>query len=237
MSHDIRRFSTASQMVDACGRQILDWLGEAIAVRGVATLAISGGSSPKPMFEEFARTRFPWDKVQLYLVDERCVPITDSQSNFKFASDAWLNAASYPAANIHRVHTELDPPAAAERYAQEIRSSFGLKPEEIPVFDVIHRGMGPDAHTASLFPGEPLIRDRSGIAAAVWVEKFKQWRVTLLPAVLLAARHTAILVAGADKAEALAEVLNGPADPIRYPAQITPDAVWFVDAAAAARVP
>jgi 6-phosphogluconolactonase/glucosamine-6-phosphate isomerase/deaminase len=86
-----------------------------------------------------------------------------------------------------------------------------------------------------LFPGEPLIEDRSGIAAAVWVEKFKQWRITLLPGVLLAARHTALLVAGADKTAALRSVLSGPLDPLRYPAQIAsgPGTVWFVDTAAA----
>jgi len=104
----------------------------------------------------------------------------------------------------------------------------------MPRFDVVHRGMGPDAHTASLFPGEPLIEDRSGIAAAVWVEKFQQWRITLLPGVLLAARHTALLVTGGDKTAALRSVLHQPFDPLHYPAQIAsgPGAVWFVDVAA-----
>ncbi len=137
----------------------------------------------------------------------RCRP-TDAQSNFKFAQDAWLRPGNFPAPNIHRVLAELDPPDAAARYVEDIQQFFGLAAGELPHFDVMHRGMGPDAHTASLFPGEPLIENRSGIAAAVWVEKFKQWRITLLPGVLLAARHTALLVAGADKTAALRSVLQ-----------------------------
>jgi 6-phosphogluconolactonase len=129
----------------------------------------------------------------------------------------------------------LDPAEAAARYAQDIRRFFGLVPGEMPRFDVVHRGMGPDAHTASLFPGEARIEDQSGIAAAVWVEKFKQWRITLLPGVLVAARHTAMLVAGADKAAALRSVLRQPFAPLQYPAQIASGqrTVWFVDTAAA----
>jgi len=168
-------------------------------------------------------------------VDERAVPPSDAQSNFKFAQDAWLRPGNFSVLNIHRVLAELDPADAAARYVEDIQSFFGLVAGELPHFDVMHRGMGPDAHTASLFPDEPLIEDRSGIAAAVWVEKFKQWRITLLPGALLAAHHTALLVAGADKTAALRSVLNEPFDPLHYPAQIASGdgAVWFVDAAAA----
>jgi 6-phosphogluconolactonase len=187
------------------------------------------------MFEIFSRTRFEWERVHLFWVDERAVPPTDAQSNFKFAQDAWLKPGNFPAANIHRVLAELDPAEAAARYVEDIRRFFGLAATEIPHFDVIHRGMGPDAHTASLFPGEPLIENRSGIAAAVWVEKMKQWRITLLPGVLLAGHHTALLVAGADKTAALHSVITDPFDPLHYPAQIASGqgTVWFVDVAAA----
>jgi 6-phosphogluconolactonase len=100
--------------------------------------------------------------------------------------------------------------------------------------------MGPDAHTASLFPGEPLIDNRTGIAAAVWVEKLRSHRVTLLPGVLLAARHTVLQVAGEDKADAVRNVLKGPEDPHKYPCQIatrgSEQAVWFLDKAAASKL-
>jgi 6-phosphogluconolactonase len=233
----IERYADGSQAAAACGRQILEWLDHAIAERGRAVLAISGGSSPRSMFEMFARTRFRWDQVHLFWVDERAVPPDDAQSNFKLAEDAWLALAQFPRANIHRMEGELPAQTAAARYSAALIQFFKLAPGEMPRFDAIHRGMGPDAHTASLFPGEPPIEDRSGLAAAVWVEKFKQWRITLLPGVLEAARHTAMLVTGADKAQALAAVLSAPYDPMRYPAQIATGkqdpAVWFVDGAAA----
>jgi 6-phosphogluconolactonase len=229
----IYRHPDARQAARACGTHILAKLEEGIAKNGRAWLAISGGSSPRPMFEMFAQTRFTWEAVQLFFVDERVVPPTDPQSNFKFANETWLAPGNFPKYNIHRIAAELDPAAAARNYAEEIRSILG----DTSQFDVIHQGMGPDGHTASLFPGEPLIDDRNGLAAAVWVEKFKQWRITLLPAVLLAARHTAMLVTGADKAGALKAVLDGPFEPQKHPAQIIAknrtDAAWFVDDAAA----
>jgi 6-phosphogluconolactonase len=232
---NLREFPDAEAASEACGQQILDWLREALAQRALASLAISGGSSPRRMFEIFSRTPFEWERVHVFWVDERAVPPTDAQSNFKFAQDSWLRPGNFPASNIHRVLAELDPPTAAARYVEDIQRFFGLGAGELPHFDVVHRGMGPDAHTASLFPGEPLIEDRSGIAAAVWVEKFKQWRITLLPGVLMAAQHTAMLVAGGDKTDALRSVLHQPFDPLHYPAQIASGhgTLWFVDTAAA----
>jgi 6-phosphogluconolactonase len=230
---DLRVFQDARDAAVHCAAQILQYLRDAPH----PTLAISGGTSPKPMFEVFAAAPFEWNRVQLFWVDERCVPPTDPQSNFKLANDAWLLPAKFPHANIHRVQTERDPEDAAEIYADELRLVFG---EGIPQFDVIHRGMGPDAHTASLFPGEPLIDDRTGLAGAVFVEKLNSHRVTLLPAVLLAAKHTVLLVAGADKAGPLSDVLYAPHDPKKFPCQLTErdggEVAWFLDPAAAAKV-
>lgn len=235
MAHDLRQFDDAAAAAEACAQQILDWLREAIEEKGLAALAISGGSSPRGMFERFAGTHFDWRRVHLFWVDERAMPPTDAQSNFKLTQDTWLGPSAFPPANIHRVLAELAPADAAARYIQDIRRFFGLAAGELPHFDVIHRGMGSDAHTASLFPGEPLIENRADIAAAVWVEKIQQWRITLLPGVLMAVRHTALLVTGADKAAALCSVLNPPFDPLHYPAQIASGegTVWFVDATAA----
>ncbi len=230
---DLRTFSSARDAAEHCAAQILQHLRDSPR----STLAISGGSSPKTMFEIFATVPFDWNRVQLFWVDERCVPPTDPQSNFKLANDTWLTPARFPEANIHRVQTERDPEDAAEVYADELRLVFG---DGIPQFDVIHRGMGPDAHTASLFPGEPLIDDRTGLTAAVFVEKLNSHRVTLLPSVLLAAKHTVMLVVGADKAQPLADVLYGPHDPKQFPCQLAErdgaDVAWFLDPPASSKI-
>jgi 6-phosphogluconolactonase len=217
----------------------MDLLAETLNTKEWATLAISGGSSPRPMFELFAASGFPWQRVHVFWVDERYVPPNDSQSNFRLANETWLAPAKVPAENIHRVPTELEPHEAAHEYAENVKALFGVRPGSMPQLDVIHRGMGPDAHTASLFPGEPLItsdQDQSkNIAAAVWVEKMHQWRITLLPAVLEAARHTVILATGEDKAPALHAVMQGPYEPMNFPAQIAAkEATWFIDEAAGA---
>jgi 6-phosphogluconolactonase len=220
----------------ACGRRVLTWLEQAIAERGVATLAISGGSSPRPMFAMFATADFPWHSVNLFWVDERCVPWDDPQSNFEMARETWLGPAQFPERNIHPVQTDALPAEAARDYDANIRAACELKADELPQFDVVHRGMGADGHTASLFPGSPFVTERKAIAVAVYVEKLGQWRVTLTGGVLEAARHTAILATGADKAATLDAVLNGPYDPNKYPAQIASregsNAVWFVEGGA-----
>lgn len=221
----------------ACAQEILALLDAALDRQNMATLAISGGRSPAPMFEELARQRFDWDRVHLFWVDERAVPPADPQSNYRLAHELLLAPAQVPPRNVHRVEAELPPGEAARRYEAEIRSFFRLAPGPLPQFDVIHRGLGADAHTASLFPGEPLIDDREGIAAAVWVEKLFAWRITLLPGVLLNARHTVVLATGADKAEPLRNVFLAPYEPKQFPGQLGLregiEMTWFVDQAAA----
>jgi 6-phosphogluconolactonase len=208
----IANYPDAPHAAEACAKHILTLLEATLASRPQATLAISGGSSPRLMFEIFAQTKFAWDRVQLFWVDERYVPHTDSQSNFKLANDTWLAPAGFPPTNIHAVDTSVPQKEAAARYESGLRPFLPL--------DVIHLGMGPDCHTASLFPGEPLIDDRDGVADAVWVEKMKQWRITLLPGVLLGARHRVMLITGNDKTEALDAAMNETYDPTRFPAQL-----------------
>lgn len=231
-------YDTADKAAAACARQILLRLEEALSGKRMATLAVSGGSTPKLMFGHLAKERFEWDRVRLFWVDERMVPPTDAESNYLLAEEHFLKPSRFPHRNVHRIHGELRPDVSAAHYTQEIEDAFGLKEGEAPHFDVIHLGMGADGHTASLFPGEPLIESKEGIASAVMVEKLARWRVTLLPSVLLNARHILMLVAGADKAEALKQVVEGAYEPLRYPAQIVPHhsrhVTWFVDQTAAA---
>jgi len=228
----------AQTAAEACAHHITGLLAVALSGQETATLAVSGGSTPKLLFQCLAASRFAWERVHLFWVDERVVPPSDPASNYKLAADYLIGPAHIPHTQVHRILGELPPQTAATRYEQEIRDFFGLERGEMPHFDVVHRGMGPDAHTASLFPGDPLIDDRDGIAAATFAEKFKQWRVTLLPGVLTAAKHTVFLVAGEDKKEAVRAVMQGEYEPKRYPAQIGTHpgrgVMWFLDQKAAA---
>ncbi|HEX7363061.1 MAG TPA: 6-phosphogluconolactonase [Bryobacteraceae bacterium] len=239
--HSKHIFKSREECAEHCAEHILDRLRDTLKRHGFATIALSGGHTPKPMFAKLAAAGFDWSQVHFFWVDERCVPPESDESNFKLANQALLAPARIPATNIHRVKAELPPEEAAAGYVSDIQRFFQLGSTELPVFDVIHRGIGNDAHTASLFPGEPLIRDRTGIAAAIYVEKLKSHRVTLMPGVLLAARSTVIQAEGEDKAQPIYSVLFGPEDPMQYPCQIaargSEKAVWFLDQAAASKLP
>jgi 6-phosphogluconolactonase len=223
----------AQGAAEACALAVAGWLRAAIAERGVASLAVSGGSTPKLMFRVMTGLGLDWSKIHLFWVDERVVPPDDEQSNFRMTLENLITPAAIPAENVHRMFGEWDAVDAAMVYAQELERFFGTR---VPVFDVVQCGVGDDAHTASLFPGEALIEDRRGVAAGIWVEKKKQWRITLLPAAILAARHLCVLSSGADKAEALHRALRGPEDPLGVPSQMLRDAEWFTDAAASSRL-
>jgi 6-phosphogluconolactonase len=236
MSAHRRTYPDAGAAAEACGAHILALLETALSGEGEATLALSGGMTPKPMFEYMARTRFDWSHVQIFWVDERAVPPNHEQSNYRFLDEHLLGPGRVPHRNVHRIYSELPPSQAAKRYEAELIESFEISEDDLPHFDVIHLGIGADAHTASLFPTEPLIDDREKLVAAVYVRKIPQWRITLLPGVLLASRHVAVLVAGEDKGPALQHVFHGAYSPREFPAQIIAHharhATWFLDAGA-----
>ncbi|MCZ2079977.1 MAG: 6-phosphogluconolactonase [Bryobacterales bacterium] len=223
----------------ACAKNIANMLEGILTRAPAATLAISGGSTPRRMFEFLAGAAIDWSRVHLFWVDERAVPPSNPQSNYLTAEQALIRPAQIPPENVHRIRAELPPEEAAETYADEIRTYFHLEKDELPAFDVIHCGMGADAHTASLFPGEPLIEDGAKIAAAVYVKKLAQHRITLLPGVLRKAVRVVFLVSGEDKRAALRTVFEAPYDPREYPAQLVArgggkgDVLWFLDRAAA----
>jgi 6-phosphogluconolactonase len=235
-----KSYPTAEAAAEACATHILSLLEMGLAGDGDVTFAVSGGSTPKPMFAHLASSGFDWSRVHLFFVDERAVPPDHADSNYRMADEYLIRPARLPHRNVHRVHAELNPAQAARHYAHEIREVFHLENGEMPHFDVVHLGVGPDAHTASLFPGEPLIEDREKIVAAVNVAKLSASRITLLPGVLLSARHAAVLVSGDDKAEAMHSIFHGRYEPLKYPAQIVAHhsrrATWFLDEAAASRL-
>src|SRR3954471_12547418 len=149
----VRRFTApdAAGAAEACAHHVISVLDETLAGQEFATLAVSGGTSPRQLFDKLAATKFPWDRVQLFFVDERCVPPTDPASNYKLAEDNLIRPAHMAHRHVHRIPGELPPQTAATRYVENVREHFGLSDGELPRFDLVHRGMGPDAHTASLF--------------------------------------------------------------------------------------
>ncbi len=213
-------YPDAEAAAAACSDFIFSRLRQAVDDRGTASIAVSGGKTPKLLFQHMCGWDFPWEKLGFFFVDERCVPPDDERSNFRLAKENFLEPLAFPEANVHRIRGEMDANEAAALYADEMLQWFKLGPAKIPVFDVIHHGMGPDGHTASLFPNEPLIEDRTGIAAGVLATAEPRQRVTLLPGVLLVSRATVFLVEGEDKNAALQNILLGPLNPMQFPAQL-----------------
>jgi 6-phosphogluconolactonase len=231
-------FPDPGATAEACAQRILRLLNDSLGGRDFATLAVSGGHTPRLMFEKMSALPFEWKRVHLFWVDERCVPPDDPDSNYKLTRDHLIAHVHIPERHVHRILGEIAPQEAAERYTQEIRGFFGLASGEMPSFDVVQCGMGPDGHTASLFPGDPMVDDRAGVAAARLARQFQQWRVTLLPGPLLAARHRIYLVTGTDKAATLRSLFQEPLQPAKYPAQlIGREADWFLDEPAASLLP
>lgn len=236
----LRIYDSKEEAAGAAAAFILGKLAETLQGRQQATLAVSGGSTPRLMFEAMTAQAFEWPRLQLFFVDERPVPPGHPESNFSMADAALCRPAGLKREQVHRIQGELEPAAAAELYAEDLAESLDLRRGEAPRFDVLHLGMGDDAHTASLFPGEPLLLDRSGLVASVYAAAKKSYRVSLLPRALLNAAQVVFLVTGADKSKPLKAVLEGPQDFLAYPAQLVDrqaaKVVWFVDQAAAAEL-
>lgn len=199
---------------------------EAVDVQGRARIAISGGSTPRAAFELLGdphqpwRSRMPWDRLDLYWVDERCVPPDDQESNYQMTREALLDRVPLRSEQIHRMEGELDPEEAASRYESGLRNGFRLEGAELPRFDLVALGLGPDGHTASLFPHTEALHEMSRLVVANHVPQKDTWRITLTWPVINHARSVFFLVGGADKAGVLKEVLTGTRDLDRLPSQL-----------------
>lgn len=217
---------------------------EAIATRGLFSFALSGGTTPGKMYGLLAsepyRSQIDWNAVHLFWSDERCVPPTDPQSNYHLAQEVLLSKLELRPEQIHLMPADRpDREQASADYAEEIRKVLGGN--EVPVFDLIQLGMGPEAHTASLFPHQPSLKEQKRLVMPVSVPKPPPDRLTFTPPLLQAARHILFMVTGADKAEALRAVLEGPYQPEEYPAQFIAkeakgEVVWMVDTTIAQQI-
>jgi 6-phosphogluconolactonase len=202
------------------------------------SLVLSGGSTPKTLYELLAsepyRSQLNWSKIEIYFGDERCVPPDHPDSNYLMAYTSMLSKLPIPPANIHRMRGEINPEAAAMEYGKLMKADF---PDSGP--DLVLLGMGPDGHTASLFPGSKALNETHHRCVANFVAKFNTWRITLTYPFLNSSKAVLMLIAGADKAAVLKEVLQGPRDIQRLPIQgIAPagELSWLLDATAAANL-
>lgn len=198
---------------------VLEKLHAAIAARGIATLALSGGSTPKPLYEALAQQHLPWDSLHIFWGDERYVPPTHPDSNEGMARQAWLNHVPIPASHIHPMPTDAsDPAVAAERYEQDIRQFFQIPPGSFPSLDVILLGMGDDGHTASLFPHTAALQVQDRLITVG--NKDGQPRLTFTAPLINQARCVVFMVAGASKQPALAQIFAPTADAMMYPSRL-----------------
>lgn len=241
---EIRTFPTPQDLFHAAAEEVIGSATRSVAERGRFTIALSGGSTPKSLYSLIAANAsgsLPWAKIYFFFGDERHVPPTDAESNYRMAQETILSKIPVPVANVFPIPAENpDACAAAEAYEQTLQKFFSLKPGEFPRFDLILLGMGPDGHTASLFPETAALKENSRLVVANWVEKLHTHRITLTLPVLNAARTLLFLVSGGDKASVLHEVLEGSAPPDKYPSKLVRPSegrlIWLVDRAAASEL-
>ncbi|BCL80413.1 6-phosphogluconolactonase [Ktedonobacteria bacterium brp13] len=230
--------------IDKLSRSAADYIvrvaHESVADHGVFTIALSGGSTPKKLYGILAnepyRSQLDWNKIEIFWCDERCVPPDDAESNYHLADEFLFSKLSIPASHIHRAPADAeDRDAASLAYTQEMRRVFHT--DGIPRFDLIQLGMGPEAHTASLFPHQASLHERERLVMPVSVPKPPPARLTFTLPLLNAAQHILFLLTGSEKDAALAEVLEGAENGEEYPAQnIRPSqgkVTWMIDTGAA----
>ncbi len=225
--------------------QVMACAARALAERGEFRIALTGGSTPKVLYERLAECGDDTDfeRWQIFIGDERMVPREHADSNFRMAWQAWLHKVPIPARNLHRVRTELgDAKRVATDYSEQLRRVFALQPGPLasgafPQFDLILLGLGEDGHVASLFPHTEAMNEAHELVVANWVPRLDAWRVTFTFPLIRAAREVLFLVSGAQKADAVGKILAPQGDPALLPARAVEleqgTLTWLVDRAAA----
>jgi 6-phosphogluconolactonase len=241
---EIKLTSTMEALHRAAAAEFVSAASDAVRQRGAFNVCLSGGSTPKSLYSLLAtdselRNQIPWGKCFFFWGDERHVPSDNAESNYRMAKEAMLDKVPVPPANIFRVSSELqDAAEAARKYQRTLSEHFKLKGGELPRFDLTLLGMGPDGHTASLFPGTSALNETTKLVVDNWVGKFNTQRITMTVPVLNNSARVIFLVAGDDKALPLKAVLEGPFVPIQLPIQsirpTTGSALWLIDPKAGA---
>ncbi|HEX3550530.1 MAG TPA: 6-phosphogluconolactonase [Candidatus Elarobacter sp.] len=243
MPFDARQLTVlpdARALAEAAADHIVEVLASALRRHDIAHIGLSGGSTPRAVNALLVtaprRDAVDWARVVFWFGDERCVPPGDAQSNYRMNRETLLDPLRINPAQVHRMRGEDDPAAAAADYDAVLQRELG----EPARLDLLLLGMGPDGHTASLFPGTVAGMDADKRCIAHYVPQIRMWRITLTPRAINAARNVAITAGGAEKADALHGVLEGPKQTDVYPAQLVHPhdgkLRWLVDAAAASKL-
>lgn len=242
MNPEIRIVPDVNALYGAAAAEFLQSAQEAAKVKGAFNVVLSGGSTPRALYSRLAndpglRAQIPWEQINFFWGDERHVPPDHPHSNFCMVNEAMLSRVALKPAQFWRIKGELaEAEDAASDYERRLRDFFRLADGQLPRFDLVLLGMGPDGHTASLFPGTKALHETQRLVVANWIGKFYAQRITLTAPVLNNAARILFLVHGEDKAPALKAVLEGPFEPEQLPAQlIRPSsgrATWLVDASA-----
>ena len=240
---EVRILADASAIAQTAAAEFVEAAKEAVCLKDSFSVALSGGSTPKVLYGLLLnngplRAILPWDKIQFFFGDERHVAPDNAESNFRMASEAMLSKAPIDAKQVHRIKGEIaNPVEGAAEYEKDLRESFRLSGGALPRFDLVLLGMGPEGHTASLFPGTKALKEQQRLVVSNWVGKLYTDRITLTPPVLNNAARIIFMAHGAEKAPALKAVLEGPYEPEQLPAQIIHPkdgkVLWLVDPTAA----
>jgi 6-phosphogluconolactonase len=243
LNPEVRIVADTGELCRAAAAEFVRAAAEAVAARGSFSVALAGGSTPKALYSLLAtdatlRAQVPWGKIAFFFGDERHVPPSDADSNFRMANESMLSKAPVNPALVFRMSGELpDTGTAAEMYEQQLNKYFQLTDGQLPRFDLVMLGMGPDGHTASLFPGTKALQEKKRLVVSNWVGKFYTWRITMTAPVLNNAALVMFTAHGDDKAAPLKAVLEGPLEPEQLPSQsIRPSSgrlLWLVDKTAA----
>jgi 6-phosphogluconolactonase len=238
MKSNLEILSNRQALIERSLALIIGKIDEAIEQRGQFTIALSGGSTPKPLYEAIANCSLPWEKIHVFWGDERYVRADRPDSNQLMARQAWLDRVEIPAANIHPMPTDAnDPQTDADNYERELQQFFQISTQEFPVFDLMLLGMGDDGHTASLFPHTQAlnVRDRSVTVG----NKGGSLRLTLTVPALNASRCVVFLIAGANKQPALEQVFAPEGNDLQYPTRLIQpqgELWWLLDSEAGEQI-
>jgi 6-phosphogluconolactonase len=238
MSKFIEIFPDLTALVERSHDLVKEKIEQSITARGICTLALAGGSTPKPLYEMLSQDSLPWENIHIFWGDERYVPPTHPDSNEKMARTAWLDQVQIPHTNIHPMPTlSSNPELDAEEYDTHLREFFSVQPGEFPCFDLILLGMGDDGHTASLFPHTPALRIRDRLITVG--NKNEEPRLTFTVPLINTASCVLFMVAGANKQKALEQVFLPEGDDFNYPSRLIKpqgELWWFLEENAAKKI-